>query len=82
MVSEPREVLFAVPQGLQFGLLIFYDQLDGSLYTGNSLINSGTPGTRTLKGNEKQFKLVGNLSYRGKLQWNFDQGIEKKFRSS
>ena len=24
--------------------------------------------------NEKQFKLAGNLSYRGKFQGNFDQG--------
>ena len=30
--------------------------------------------TRTLKGNEKQFELAGNSSYRGKFQWNFDQG--------
>ena len=26
------------------------------------------------EGNEKQFELAGNLSYRGKFQWNFDQG--------
>ena len=30
--------------------------------------------TRTLKGNEKWFKLAGNSSYRGKFQWNCDQG--------
>ena len=29
---------------------------------------------RTPKGNEKQFELAGNSSYRGKFQWNFDQG--------
>ena len=29
---------------------------------------SRTPVTRTLKGNEKQFELVGNSSYRGKFQ--------------
>ena len=26
-----------------------------------------------MKGNEKQFELAGNSSYRGKFQWNFDQ---------
>ena len=26
------------------------------------------------EGNEKQFESAGNLSYRGKFQWNFDQG--------
>ena len=30
--------------------------------------------TRTLKRNEKLFKVVGNSSYWGKFQWNFDQG--------
>ena len=35
---------------------------------------SRTPVTQTLKGNKKQFKLAGNSSYRGKFQWNFDQG--------
>ena len=35
---------------------------------------SRIPVTRTLKGNEKQFELAGNSSYRGKFQWNFDQG--------
>ena len=29
---------------------------------------------RTLKGNGKQFELVGNSTYRGKFQWNLDQG--------
>ena len=29
---------------------------------------SRTPVTQTLKGNEKQFELVGNSSYRGKFQ--------------
>ena len=28
----------------------------------------------TLKVYEKQLELVGNLSYQGKFQWNFDQG--------
>ena len=32
------------------------------------------PVTRTLKGNQKMFELAGNSSYRGKFQWNFDQG--------
>ena len=32
------------------------------------------PGTRTLTGKETQFELAGNSSYRGKFQWNFDQG--------
>ena len=27
-----------------------------------------------MKENEKQFELAGNSSYRGKFQWNFDQG--------
>ena len=40
---------------------------------------SRPPVTRTLKGgggrgNEKQFELAGNSSYRGKLQRNCDQG--------
>ena len=26
------------------------------------------------EGNEKQFESAGNLSYRDKFQWNFDQG--------
>ena len=30
--------------------------------------------TRTLKRNEKLFKVVGNSNYWGKFQWNFDQG--------
>ena len=30
--------------------------------------------TRTLKRNEKLFKVVGNSSYWGKFQWNFDEG--------
>ena len=30
--------------------------------------------TRTLKRNEKLFKVVGYSSYWGKFQWNFDQG--------
>ena len=29
------------------------------------------------KGNEKQNELVGNLSYWGKFQWNFDQRKRK-----
>ena len=33
-----------------------------------------TPVTRTVKGNEKQFELEGNASYRGKFQGHFDQG--------
>ena len=32
------------------------------------------PGTWTLQGNEKQFELAGNSSYRGNFQWKFDQG--------
>ena len=35
-------------------------------------IYSRTPVTQTLKGNKKQLELAGNLSYRGKFQWNFD----------
>ena len=35
---------------------------------------SRNSGTRTLKGNEEQFELAGNSSYRGKFQWSFDQG--------
>ena len=35
---------------------------------------SRTPVTRPLKGNEKQFELAANSSYRGKFQGNFDQG--------
>ena len=52
------------------------------MYANNSLIYSSNPGTRTLEVNEKHFKLVGNSSYWDKFQWNFDQGIEKKFSSS
>ena len=37
---------------------------------------SRTRVTQTLKGNEKQFKLVGNLSYRGKFQGNLIMGKE------
>ena len=32
------------------------------------------PVNRTLKGNDKQFDLARNSSYRSKFQWNFDQG--------
>ena len=35
---------------------------------------SRTPVTRTLEGNEKQFELAGNSSYRGKFQGSFYQG--------
>ena len=35
---------------------------------------SRTPVTRTLEGNEKQFELAGNSSYRGKFQANFYLG--------
>ena len=38
------------------------------------MVNSRILVTRTLKGNVKQFELAGNSSYRGKFQWNFDQG--------
>ena len=38
--------------------------------------------TRTLKVNEKQLELVGNLSYQGKFQWNFDQGKGNLARAS
>ena len=41
-----------------------------------------TPVTRTLEGNEKQFELAGNSSYRGKFQENFDQGKENLVRVS
>ena len=37
-------------------------------------VHSRTWVTRTLRGNEKQFELAGNVSYQGKFQWNFDQG--------
>ena len=43
---------------------------------------SRTPVSRTLKGNEKQFKLARNSSYRGKFQYNFDQGKENFVRVS
>ena len=39
-----------------------------------SLSEKRIPVTRTLKGNEKQSGIAGNSSYRGKLQWNLDQG--------
>ena len=32
--------------------------------------------SQTLKGDEKQFWVRGNLSYRAKFQWNFDLGKE------
>ena len=32
--------------------------------------------TRTVKENENQFELEGNMSHRGKFQGNFDQGIK------
>ena len=35
---------------------------------------SGTPVTRTLKGNEKQFELARNSNYRGTFQGNFYEG--------
>ena len=38
--------------------------------------------TRTLKENEKQFELVGNSSYQGKLKGNFDQEKENLVRVS
>ena len=36
----------------------------------------------TLKVYEKQLELVGNLSYQGKFQWNFDQGKGNLVRAS
>ena len=38
--------------------------------------------TRTLKGNEKQFELVRNSSYRSKFHWHFDQGKQNLVRVS
>ena len=32
------------------------------------------PGNSNSEGNQKHFGLAGNSSYRGKLQWNLDQG--------
>ena len=40
------------------------------------------PVTRTLKGNDKKFELARNSSYRGKFQWNCDQGKGIKFSSN